>query len=51
MKNGKNLTRNEKVYISTFRLQPANWLISKKTSKNWLLVHRNTGTVKMIPAP
>lgn len=51
MKNGKNPSRNEKVHIAAFRLQPANWLISKKTSEKWLLVHRNTGTVKAIPSP
>lgn len=51
MKNGKNPSRNDKMHIATFRLQPANWLISKKTTEKWLLVHRATGTVKTIPAP
>ncbi|WP_436455635.1 DUF6906 family protein [Lysinibacillus capsici] len=30
MKRGRNLTVNERNYVKSFRLNPANWMISKK---------------------
>lgn len=51
MKNGKRLTRKEKEYVKSFRLNPENWLISKKTTDMWLIVHRETGTARELPSP
>ena len=51
MKNGKNPSRNEKMHIVTFRLKPTNWLISKKMADAWLIVHRESGRARTIPAP
>lgn len=50
MKNGKKPTVSERKHIESFRLNSSNWLISKKTSDFWLLVHRNTNTTRKIVA-
>ena len=50
MKNGKKPTVAERKYLQSIKLN-SDWLISKKTSENWLLVHKLTGQVKEIPAP
>lgn len=51
MKNGKKPSVNERKHIQNNRLNSDNWLISKKTSEFWLLIHRNTNTVRKITAP
>lgn len=51
MKNGKKPTVRETQHIKSMRLNPSNWLISKKTSTFWLIVHRESGNVREIPAP
>lgn len=51
LKNGKRLKRFEKQYLQSINLNPENWLMSKRKSDIWLLVHRLTGQVKEIPAP
>lgn len=51
LKRPRNLTRQEKDYIASFRLNPFNWLISKKLTDSWLIVHRETGRPRTIPAP
>lgn len=51
MKQPRNLTRQQKIYIASFRLNPDNWLISKKLVDKWLIVHRLTGRTRIIPAP
>jgi len=51
MKRGRNLKKQECIYIATFRLNPANWLISKKMSDAWVIVHRESGRPRTIPAP
>ncbi|MEK4255448.1 DUF6906 family protein [Ureibacillus sp. FSL K6-2830] len=51
MKRGRKLTVNESKYIKTFRLNPNNWLISKKMSDQWLLINRYTNRTRIIPAP
>ncbi|MGE7985556.1 DUF6906 family protein [Lysinibacillus fusiformis] len=51
MKQPRNLTRQQKNYIASFRLNPDNWMISKKQLDNWLIVHRLTGRTRIIPAP
>ncbi|MGQ7279992.1 DUF6906 family protein [Brevibacillus thermoruber] len=42
MKNGKNLTRTQKLILLSRDLNPKEWLISKKLPEMWLLVHRRT---------
>lgn len=51
LKRPRNLTRQEKEYLKSFRLNPFNWLISKKLTESWLIVHRETGRSRTIPAP
>ncbi|MEK5429681.1 hypothetical protein MKY88_02350 [Lysinibacillus sp. FSL R7-0073] len=51
MKQGLNLTRKQKIYIASFKLNPDNWLLSKKLVDRWLIVHRKTGNTRTIPAP
>ncbi|WP_193768857.1 DUF6906 family protein [Metasolibacillus meyeri] len=51
MKNGKKLTRNESEHIKNCRLNPKNWLLSKKMLNNWIIVHRVSGRTREIPAP
>ncbi|MBW3491812.1 hypothetical protein [Bacillus sp. FDAARGOS_1420] len=49
MKNGKNPTKRERIYIKSYDLNPDNWLIFKKVSNELHLVHRYTNTTKVIP--
>ncbi|MGN7472461.1 MULTISPECIES: DUF6906 family protein [Brevibacillus] len=42
MKNGKNLTRTQKLVLLSCDLNPKDWLLSKKLPDMWLLVHRRT---------
>lgn len=51
MKNGKKPTVAERKHIKSFRLNSDNWLISKKLTDKWLLLHRYTDTQRWIPAP
>ncbi|MFJ7662983.1 DUF6906 family protein [Lysinibacillus sp. NPDC097162] len=51
MKQGRNLTRQQKIYLKSLRLNPDNWLISKKLKNKWLIIHRITGKLRSIPAP
>ncbi|MGE7915309.1 DUF6906 family protein [Lysinibacillus xylanilyticus] len=51
MKRGLKLTVNESNHVKSFRLNPANWLISKKLLDEWTIVHRLTGKPRIIPAP
>lgn len=51
MKRGRNLTKQECIHIASFRLQPANWLISKKMAGEWLIINRSSGKTRTIPAP
>ncbi|MBD8028187.1 hypothetical protein SFC08_13185 [Lysinibacillus halotolerans] len=51
MKNGKRLKRFEKQYLRSLNLNDENWLLSKKTTEFWLIVHKLTGQTKEIPAP
>ncbi|MFE3573731.1 DUF6906 family protein [Lysinibacillus sp. NPDC059133] len=47
LKRPRNLTRQEKEYIASFRLNPFNWLISKKVNReladcsprNWTITY------------
>lgn len=51
MKQGLSLTRKQKIHIASLRLNPDNWLISKKLPNSWLLIHRKTGKPRTIKAP
>ena len=51
MKNPKRLSKKEKIYLKSLCLDFDNWLISKKTMDKWLIVHRETGRLREIPAP
>ncbi|WP_080647674.1 DUF6906 family protein [Lysinibacillus sphaericus] len=50
-KQGRNLTRQQKIHIASYRLNPDNWMISKKLADEWLIIHRLTGRSRTIPAP
>lgn len=51
MKNGKNPSVRERNHIKSQRLNPFNWFISKKMADKWLLIHRESGRTRTIPAP
>lgn len=48
MKNGKAPTRRQKQAMVTSGLNPNHWLVYKKKSDYLHIVHRETGTTKMI---
>ncbi|WP_407649682.1 DUF6906 family protein [Thermaerobacillus caldiproteolyticus] len=50
MKQGKRPTRREKELIEKYRLNPSNWLVSKRNGGMLTLVHRYTNSVRQIPA-
>jgi hypothetical protein len=43
MKNGKRPTRRQKADIEAFGLNPLNWLVSKDSPKEFLVVNRTSG--------
>ena len=49
MKHGKNPTKAQKLIISYYRLDPADWLVSKATDKELCLVHRYTDKIRWVP--
>ena len=51
MKRPRNLTVAERQHIEEMGIAAENWLISKKKSDEWLLVHRLTNQTKVVPAP
>ena len=47
MKNGKNLTRSQKIFLTRCGFNPAEWLMVKNLSNGTLVViHRETKTVR-----
>ncbi len=50
MKNGKKLTKREKIHVKSYSLNPENWLVSKKENGQMCLVHRYTNTKRIIPS-
>lgn len=50
MKNGKRPTRKQKGALIAVGLNPNNWLVFKVIGSQLHLVHRETGTKKVIPA-
>ncbi|WP_339193125.1 hypothetical protein [Paenibacillus sp. FSL W8-1287] len=48
MKNGKNPTRRQKIAIKDAGQNPDNWFVFKAEATVLHIVHRNTGTTKII---
>jgi hypothetical protein len=48
MKNGKNPTRKQKIMIKSAGWNPDNWLVTKDTPNEMIIVHRYTNSVKVI---
>jgi len=48
MKNGKRPTVNQKVLLKQRGLIPDNWFVAKNLSREMLVVHRTTGTVRVV---
>jgi len=46
---GKKPALRQKKAISAYRLNPANWLVAKAPPGELHLIHRHTGTRKVIP--
>lgn len=46
---GKNPTRKQKIAIKSVGLNPNNWLVTKTFSREIQIVHRNTGTKRVVP--
>lgn len=51
MKRPRKLTVVERQYLQSMKLAAENWLISKRTSEEWLLVHKLTDVTRTVPAP
>lgn len=51
MKRPRKLSVAERKYLQSMKIVADNWMISKKTSERWLLVHKFTDITKMVPAP
>jgi hypothetical protein len=49
MKQGKKPTRNQKMLIKDAGLKPDNWLIVKNPSGELHMIHKETGTHRVIP--
>lgn len=49
MKHGKNPTKAQKQIIAYYKLDPADWLVSKATDKELCLVHRYTDKIRWVP--
>lgn len=48
MKHGKKLTVKQKKFLKECGLNPENWLVSKNTDKEMVIVHRHTENIKVI---
>lgn len=51
MKNGKKLTVSQRQYLQSLGLEPNDWLLSKKTNVEWVIIERISGNARVIPAP
>lgn len=47
MKNGKRPTLRQKAEISFRGLNPNNWLVERDSPHEFVIVHRQTGTVRV----
>lgn len=48
MKRGTRPTRAQKIFISGFRLVPANWLVMNDSKESMTIIHKHTDTVKTL---
>lgn len=48
MKNGKRLTRKEKEYFASCRLNPSNWLRIKETKEYIEYQNKNSGKIRRV---
>lgn len=46
MKQGKKLSRNLKLFLKNLGLNPKNYLVERKTSKEVGFIHKETGKVE-----
>lgn len=51
MKNGKKLTGFQRQHLQSLGLDPNDWLLSKKTNVEWVIIERISGNACTIPAP
>ncbi|WP_312125146.1 DUF6906 family protein [Lysinibacillus capsici] len=51
MKNGKKLTVSQRQHLQSLGLEPNDWLLSKKTNVEWVIIERISGNACTIPAP
>lgn len=51
VKQGKKLTVRQAEHLKSLKLNPENWLISKKLPHQWTIVNRSSGKPRTIPAP
>ena len=49
MKQGKKPSWNQRKVLEAWGLNPRDWLVSKDTSTEMVLVHRYTDTIRTIP--
>lgn len=48
MKNGKNLTKKQKIFLQGKNLNPQNWFIVKNTSMQMEILHKTSGKLKTL---
>ncbi len=48
MKNGKRLTKRQKIYLKSKGLNPENWLVCKDTSQEMVIQHKISGKTKLL---
>lgn len=48
MKRGKNPTRAQKIFISSYRLQPGNRLVASEEKGSLTIIHKHTNTVRVL---
>lgn len=46
LKHGKRPTRNQKIFIKSKKFKPENWLVVKDNSKEFVMVHKESGNIK-----
>lgn len=48
MKQGKNPTRRQKIFLQKKRMNPADWFVVEDTPEKLVLVHRHFDSVKKV---
>lgn len=49
MKHGTKPTRNQKLFLKKWKLNPADWLVERETPSEMVLIHRHFDTKKTLP--